>query len=155
MPKTIVHLTGPRCSGKTFILNSLSDIAKWDVEDVYCKYRKSADEVFPPNKMRDLQKEVVKSLKKFVEQDSDVLFVESSGNNRAINNLMARWMKFGWHVVEIWLEAAIGEELAVRMSQRGLTRNSINLNGPSNRIPYTQKQAMWIINNLLMKAKNA
>ena len=117
-PPIIVHLYGPQCAGKSRLLSKVPSEAVWDI----AQFNRGV-ELGSNGYVRRDSMFVVNRLKKFVHAASDtgkrVVFVETSGGNKAVNSFLKRMSKVH-HVVYLWVKGPDDDELRKRCELRGL-----------------------------------
>ncbi len=109
-PPIIVHVFGPSCCGKTRLLRDIPEAAKWDIA-IYNKGGSvHRDSIF-------ISSELKRFLHGAMDAGKQIIFIESSGTNKAINAFLHR-MSRPHHVIHIGLFAPDDATLKARCEAR-------------------------------------
>jgi hypothetical protein len=146
--KTIVHLSGPQCCGKSYLLQDVPPEQKWDVSEFYRRLGYDPEVCPNPYASKRCQKWVIKDLSRFVNQKYEIFFIESSGANKKINDFLRKCEKAKWEVVQLEILPPDEEELLRRIDSRGLNEKwalGYNKHWCPNGDGYSQEEAQKII----------
>ena len=121
----ILHVTGPHCAGKTYIIERFlkkRSVAVWDVLNFYERFGFIRDNTIYYSNWRKIFKEIKSDLKGFIEENAGakMIIVESSGTNQHVNELLMSVSQDGISVRSVMLNFPTDEELTVRASKRGV-----------------------------------
>lgn len=123
----LLHVTGPQCSGKTYVIRKAIDtfgerVKSWDIWDFYGKHQIIDDQGrMNWDRWRKHEGRIAPDLLKFVKENTrstDLLIVESSGIAKNINGVLRRLT--GQQQMRIALEHCDPEELPSRVQERRL-----------------------------------
>jgi len=125
--QVIVHITGTQCAGKTYVIDKLIaeldlSAALFDMEQFWRKHAVIEGERFDVSKCQQKMHLLVPAVHEFVGQhkNKDVLFFESSGINKSMNNALYRYEK-----LEFVLPTPDTAELKRRAKLRGFKNNKV------------------------------
>jgi hypothetical protein len=118
----LIHIIGPRCAGKTRLLDELRVSERWDVLRFYKRTGCLDGQMINWDRFRTVQHRIAIELHRWVTTTlmrRSVAVVESSGINQVLNDALRPW-----RVVHVCLEPPSEMELQQRCAQVGIPEGS-------------------------------
>ncbi len=122
--RTIVHIYGPQCAGKTTLLKDVPSNSIWDVSDLYRKHGYNPEGKPNPYLANKLQGHVIRSLSHFINDQPGPWVIESSGTNKKVNEFLSA-CKEDYKIIQIAMRCVDGLELARRIALRGMSPSRV------------------------------